>query len=112
MGFKEMLERDMRTVFHNANEFADMRRIFYNGEDYGCLPVILDAGEQKERSTKESDHGMGIYEVDAVLFINFIDMPCVPEQGQRIWVDDMEYRIETSACDLGQIKLGLRRYDE
>lgn len=110
--FKDMVARDLCSVFHNVDEFAELRRIHYNGEDYGALKVILDETVQKARTKAESDHGLGIFTVDAILFINYEDMRCVPEHGQRIWVDDVEYRIDTSACEMGQIELGLRRNAE
>lgn len=111
--FKDMVARDVLNVFQNIDEFAENRRVFYNGEDFGTIPVILDQGKEKAREIAvETDHGLGVYAVDVTFYAAFEHMGCVPEQSQRIWIDDVEYRIETSACEMGQIALGLRRHDE
>ena len=103
--FKDMVARDVLNVFQNSDEFAEDRRVFYDGKDFGTIPVILD-------QTQESDHGMGVYAVDTTFYAAYEHMGCVPERFQRIWIDDVEYRIETSSCEMGQIALGLRRHDE
>lgn len=111
--FQDMVNRDVLNVFQNSSEFAELAAVFYNGTNYGKIPVILDQTKEKPRDrSPESDHGMGVYAVDATCYIAYEHMHCVPEQGQRIWIDDIEYRIDTSACEMGQIALGLRRHDE
>lgn len=110
--FKELVAADVSNVFLNTGEFAERMRVVYDGKDYGYIPAVLDQTEQKSRTQDASDHGMGIYAVDATFFAAYENMQCVPEKGQRIWVGKIEYRIETSACEMGQIELGLRRYDE
>ena len=110
--FKDLVASDISNVFLNVEEFAEPMHVVYDGKDFGNIPVILDQTEQKSRQQEASDHGMGVYAVDAVFFANFSDMNCRPEKGQRIWINDVDYLIETSACEMGQIELGLRRYDE
>lgn len=111
--FKDMVARDVLNVFQNSDEFAEDRRVFYDGKDFGTIPVILDQTTQKDRDIKsETDYGQGVYAVDATFFTAYEHMGCVPEKFQRIWVDDVEYRIVTSSCEMGQIELGLRRHDE
>lgn len=110
--FKDLVASDVSNVFLNTGEFAELTRVYYDGKDYGDIPVVLDQTEQKSRTQDSDDHGMGIYVVDAVLFANFSDLQCIPEKGQRIWLGTKAYRIETSACEMGQVELGLRRYDE
>ena len=111
--FKDMVARDVLNVFQNSDEFAEDRRVFYDDKDFGTIPVILDQTQEKPREMKtESDHGMGVYAVDTTFYAAYEHMGCVPERFQRIWIDDVEYRIETSSCEMGQIALGLRRHDE
>lgn len=111
--FKDMVARDVLNVFQNSDEFAEDHHVFYNGKDCGTIPIILDQTTEKNRDVSSvTDHGMGVYAVDATLFAAYEHMGCVPEKGQRIWVDETEYYIETSACEMGQIELGLRRHDE
>ncbi len=110
--FKEMVERDVLNVLQNCDEFAEMRHVYYNKTDFGMIPVILDQTKEKPRDKEENDHGMGVYAVDATFYAAYTHMGCVPERFQRIWIDNVEYRIETSACEMGQIALGLRRHGE
>lgn len=110
--FKALLASDVSNVFLNTQEFADLLKVSYDGENYGQIPAMLDQTEQKSRQQEASDHGMGVYAVDAVFYANYDDMNCIPEKGQRIWIDGVDYFIETSACEVGMIELGLRRYDE
>ena len=111
--FREMVARDVMNVFQNADEFAEPHRVYYDGKDYGTIPVILDQTTQKDRDIKsETDHGQGVYAVDSAFFAAYEHMGCVPKKFQRIWVDDVEYRIVTSSCEMGQIELGLRSHDE
>jgi hypothetical protein len=111
--FKDMVARDVLNVFQNTDEFADNHHVFYDGKDYGDIPVILDNTKEKDREISTvSDHGMGVFAVDTTFYAAYEHMNCIPEKGQRIWIDEDEYYIETSACEMGQIALGLRRNDE
>ncbi len=112
MTFKELVEQDVINVFQNIEEFAEQHNVYYDEHDFGILPVILDMTTQKERERTEDDHRVEVFVVDATFFCAFAHMKCVPEKGHRIWIDDVEYRIAASSCEMGQIELGLRRYDE
>jgi hypothetical protein len=111
--FKDMVAKDVLNVFQNVDEFAEHCHVIYNKQDFGEIPVILDETQEKDRDfASVDDHGMGVFAVDATLYVAYEHMNCVPEKGQRIWLADVEYGIETSACEMGQITLGLRRHDE
>lgn len=113
--FKEMVERDVKSVFQNTGEFAALSHVIYDGVAYD-IPVVLDglAEEARDAERKSSmiDHAPGIYMVDARLYIARCDMREIPEKGQRICVDGKDYLITKSSCEMGQIALGLEMLDE
>ena len=47
-GFKAQIKRDLKTVFHNADEHADNTQIEYNGKKYN-IPVVTDSEGTKDR---------------------------------------------------------------
>ena len=123
MSFKEMVEADNRSVFLNANEFAEQHTIVYDGRTYSDIPVLLTKIKESERPVHVgTDHVDGIYLASAIAHIALSDMNgIVPEQGQDIQIDDgialghpfyRKYRVVTSDCEMGMICLELVAYDE
>ncbi len=111
-GFKDMVENDINGTFLNTNEFAEIHHIVYDGKEYD-IPAVLDNTTQKDRNIVVlEDHAQGIFVVATTIYLSFADFQCLPKKGQRIWVNDEEFRIVTSAHEMGQIALGLQRYDE
>ncbi len=111
--FKDAIGSDIKSVFLNADEFADTRRVIYEefSED---IPVVLDESVQEDRpeNSRVDDHIQGIFRVTTMFYAAQSDMGLEPKKGRRIWIGDDEFEIITSACDMGVIALGLRRYDE
>ncbi|MEG0941912.1 MAG: hypothetical protein RSE64_08455 [Oscillospiraceae bacterium] len=110
-GFKDMVESDVAKVLQNVNEFAELHQIVYDGKTF-TANIVLDNTAQKDRPTIVSDNAEGLFIVTTTLYAAFANLQCVPKKGQRIWVDNDEYYIVTSSCEIGQIALGLRRFDE
>lgn len=111
MNFKEQLERDIKTVFHDCAEFAEMKRVRYAGSEY-TIPVILDSEDAKDRKKPSTDNADGIFMVDAVLYAAFSDLGVVPRKGARIVVDGDDFEIMTVGNECGELVLGLGRLDE
>lgn len=123
MSFKEMVEADNRSVFLNANEFAEQHTIVYDGRTYSDIPVLLTKIRESERPVHVgADRVDGIYLASAIAHIALSDMNgIVPEQDQDIQIDDgialghpfyRKYRVVTSDCEMGMICLELEAYDE
>ena len=111
MNFKEQLERDIKTTFHNSAEFAEVKRIQYAGKAYE-IPVVLDTEDAKDRKIPSADNAGGIFLVDAVLYVPFSDLGIVPRKGARIAVGGEDFEIKTVGNECGELVLGLWRYDE
>lgn len=111
-GFKDSVERDVLNVFLNTDDFADLHAVTYDGITR-TIPVVLDNEIEKDRKAYRDDNAQGINIVTATLYAALSDFEGVlPEKDMRICIDDHEYYIVTSKCNMGQLALGLRRYDE
>ena len=121
MSFKESVENDIKSVFLNAEEFAETHSVRYDGEEYTDIPVVLTKTKENERPAVISDV-QGIHLVTAVAHIFQADMGgIIPEQKRYIEISDgsalgrpfyQKYRIITSDCEMGMLRLELGAYDE
>lgn len=119
-----MLNEDVHRVFLNDGEFAERHTIRYNGvtydgEDHKGISVLFIRVKELEKPIQNVE---GIFGVQAKLHIALSDLDGnVPEQGQRISIDDGEalgekffadFKVATSMCTNGMISLELEAYDE
>lgn len=111
MNFKEQLERDVKEVFHNVDEFAEEKEFYYNGKQYKA-PVILDYEGAQDRKKPSSDNADGIFLVDARMYISFSDLNIMPRQGAQIEIEDDIFNITKVENEAGEIVLDLERLDE
>lgn len=109
--FKELVEQDIRTVFHNAKEHADMTRVRYNGKDYE-IPIIIDHAGARDRTKPSSDHADGIFIADLTVYISSYDLDIVPRKETQIEIGYDLYNIVKVGCDAGEIVLDLEVLDE
>lgn len=126
MSFKAMVETDNKSIFLNADEFAEMRTVEYNGVTYSGIPVLLTKTKEMKRPVKAvgslTDHMQGVHLVTATAHMSLEDLNgVIPEQKQIISINDGEalgkpfmvkYRIVTSDCEMGMVNLELEAYDE
>ncbi len=124
--FKDMVEADNKNIFLNVDEFAEPHTVKYNGETYSDIPVLLTKVKETKRPVlvigRGDDHLDGLHMANAVAHIALADMNgVIPEQKQLISINDgeacgqpfmMTYRIKTSDCEMGMIRLELEAYDE
>lgn len=113
--FKSQLAKDMK-VFHNVKEMAVQLNVCYQGKDY-YIPVVMDHTEAKNRKQSASDHADGIFEVDAVAYMALEDIKTVPKKGRQIEIGSKDtgyvnYIIDKSGCEDGEVMLELRVYEE
>jgi hypothetical protein len=95
MNFKDVVARDIKTVFHNSNEFAETQTVVYNGKEY-TIPVILDHTEATERKKTIHDNAEGIFKVDAVAYIAHEDIKTIPRKDRQIEIGSGSCRDQTS----------------
>jgi len=106
--FKAQLERDIKNVFMNLDEFAEIKEIRYNGNCYK-IPVVIDSAGAKDRQKTAKDNAEGIFAVDVVMYVAHSDLQVMPKQGQKIKVDNKMFEIVSVADEMGELVLGLRR---
>lgn len=111
MNFKEQLKRDVKDIFHNANEFAEEKEIYYNGNYYN-IPVILDYEGAQDRKKPSNDNVDGVFLVDVKMYAAFNDLTVIPRQGMQIEIEDDIFRIVKVGIEEGEIILDLERLDE
>ena len=120
-GFKDMVAKDVHSVFLNLDEFAEKRTIRYDGEEYQDIPVVLSGLKERERRQLQSDHLRGLYLVSSVLDCALSDLGGnQPEKGQRIKINDQEggggffreFYVASSVCELGMLRVELEAIDE
>lgn len=120
-GFKDMVERDNRNIFMNADEFADRRTVIYDEQRYVDIPVILSGLKEQDRRQLVSDHVQGLYLVSTVLHCNAADMNGkLPEKGSTIKIDNTEggggffhsFKVASSVCEMGMFRVELEAMDE
>ena len=111
MNFKEQVERDIKTVFHSTQTFADVKKITLGGNFYN-IPILMDTEDAKDRQKLVADHVDGIFAVDVMVYLAFSDLKVMPRHGQVIEINDDIYNIISVGNEMGEIVLGLRRLDE
>ncbi|MCC8156353.1 MAG: hypothetical protein LIO54_03640 [Oscillospiraceae bacterium] len=125
MGFKDMVDADIGSVFLNTAEFAETHTIVYDGVTYADIPALLTRPTLEERaqlafSTVSSDHGQGLYKVTAMLHCKMSDIGgALPERGAVLKCTDGDgtdflrrYYVETAVSEMGMCHLELRAFDE
>lgn len=119
--FKDMVERDIHSVFLDTNFFGEKRTVKYDGECYEDIPVVMMEPEEKKRSTMEDDHVQGLYVITDVLQCAITDLGGkLPEKGQCLCINDEEggggffrsFYVATSTCKMGMLIVGLEAIDE
>lgn len=122
MSFKDMIAADVEGVFLNSKEFAEPHTVKYDGVEYPDIPIVLTKTKEMERPVTVLDHMEGIHKVTTVAHIALSDLNgIIPEQKRHISINDgfalgkpffVKYRIVTSDCEIGMIRLELEAFDE
>lgn len=119
MSFKDEVERDIRAVFLNDEEFAEKHTIKYNGRVYNDVPTIIIKAQEKEKNIQNVQSLNAIY---ATLQVNETDLAgSFPEPRQYIEIDNgtacgepffERYKIATVDCAMGMLIIELEALDE
>ena len=88
MSFKDMIERDIKGVFLNADEFADLRTVKFDGYVFEDIPVNLHGLDDTTREQRLTDHAQGLFRVSNVLHVASSDLRGKrPERGTRFYIN-------------------------
>ena len=119
MSFIEEVERDIREVFLNDQEFAERHSLKYNGVEYINVPVTLIKAEEKGRDIGEVQ---SVYSDLTTLCVSKAHLKGVcPEPRQYLEVDDgialgkpfyKRYQIISVDKAMGMFVLELEALDE
>lgn len=110
MSFKEQLKKDL-DVFFNTDEFGEQKTICYQQKTYN-IPVVFERDVETARKQSSSDHGDGIFLIDARLHLKKSDFNVVPRQGRIIEVGNESFKIVKTSSDLGVVVIDLEMFDE
>lgn len=111
MNFKEQVERDITTVFHNSNEHADVLEFWISGTRYKG-PVILDDGGAQDRKKPSTDHADGLFLVDLVMYVPLTLLKRIPKKDETVEIGDDVYTITKVHPEVGDIVLYLEGLNE
>jgi hypothetical protein len=110
--FKEMLDKDLDSTFHNTAEFAQVKRIRCDGIDRK-IPVIFDSQETEARRMMLSgNHADGIYNRVVVIRVKLSDLGKEPRNEMRFWIDNDLYTVTEVTNEYNELIIELERSDE
>lgn len=117
MSFRDKIGRDISKVFMQAGKLSDLMTVEYDKTRYTDIPVSMQKLTEKARQQPSSDHGQGLYRIDAIFSAALSDIGnTAPKKGKRIKVGDSswldEYTIASSSVEMGMVILNLEVIDE
>lgn len=100
MSFKELVEKDNKTVFMNLDEFAETHAI--GGKEMPCIIDNNEMIEREKRYQNKSLYADGIYLKEVLLYVKAEDFGLLPVVGRLLTLDKKSY-IVSDAIDEGGI---------
>lgn len=100
--FKELLRRDVRTVFLNLGEFGEEHIV--NGKK---MLIMIDDVELTEREKRIKSHMDGIYKRQTLVYVSALDFGPLPGVGKPIKIDGATFIITDSINEGGLYSLHL-----
>lgn len=113
MSFRDMFADDLKTVFHNSDEFAREYEIGYDGNYYTVSAVFTEAAyhDREESGGRSYDYRPGIYSVYRKLYVQRAELDFIPSINAQMEVDGDLYDIVECSDLESEIVVTLRRYD-
>lgn len=113
--FKDMIQRDIRKVFLNTDEFAERRTIRCDGVEYTDIPVVFEGPVNEKRNRLTDDHVQGLYLVTAVLYCALEGLGgMVPKQGDSLEITTreggnffQEFYVAAATSNMGMLHIEL-----
>lgn len=119
-GFKDMVDKDIRQVYLNTDEFGELRTVRYDGNTYTDIPVVLNGLKEQDRKMAAVNHDQGLYLVTDIMHCHLSDIGGkLPEKGCIIEINTREggdffrrYYISQSQNTVGMVRMELEAIDE
>ncbi len=105
MTFKEALQRDIKSVFLNFDEFGEYHKI--NGES---VLIIIDENELTEREKRVRNNEKGLYMRQLLFYVSAEDFGQLPSPDKVLTLDDKKYRITDAQDEGGIYSISLEAY--
>ena len=100
--FKDLVQRDVKTVFLNLEEFGETHEV--NGKQ---MTVVLDDVENIEREKRMKSHMDGIYARQVFMFVASEDFGILPKQGALVTLDRKRYQVMDATDESGIFSITL-----
>lgn len=86
--FKDIIRKDVKSVFLNTDEFSETHII--NGTE---MAVQIDSNEQIEREKRFNQNMDGIFTNQKLIYLAASDFGPLPKQGSLLTMDKRTYRV-------------------
>lgn len=100
--FKELLRRDVKTVFLNPAEFGEEHIV--NGKP---MLIMIDDNELTEREKRIKSNMDGIYTRQTLVYVSAIDFGPLPGVGKPVKIDGITFIVTDSLNEGGVYSLHL-----
>ena len=94
--FKEIMQRDVKSVFFNEAEFADKHMV-----DDTEMVAMIDDMENIEREKKMKSNMDGIYARQILLYVQAADFGGLPAHGRLLRLDGRKYTVVDAVDECG-----------
>lgn len=96
MTFKDIVKKDVKSVFLNTEEFSEIHTV--NGKP---MTVQIDNNEQIEREKRYNQHMDGIYVKQILIYVDAEKYGPLPKQGTSVSLDKKMYRVSDAISEDG-----------
>lgn len=107
MNFKESLEKDLSSVFFNANEFAEKHEL--EGKELD-LVVESNLGGVKGYGKDQLSASQEVYSNFKTIYVKSPDF-YVPKVDSTLELDGKEYYVEEASEEMGVIRIVISAYE-
>lgn len=105
MGFKDIIRKDISSVFLQTEEYAEVLSV--NGKN---MLALLDESELQERETYKNDPTDGIYENAVTMYVSAAEYGKQPKVGNILRIgSDRVYTVLECVEETGLYKITMTR---
>lgn len=94
MGFKELLQQDVKNVFLNPAEFGEAHTV--EGRE---MVIVIDDHELLEHQRKTGQCLDGIYDKQRLIYVAAEDIGPLPAQGSFFTIDNESYTVVDAVAE-------------
>ena len=101
MGFKDMVERDIKAVFIDFDFFGELHTV--EGRE---ILIVIDSDTLKE---KQGGQDLAVAESGTLFYAHVVDLPKRRPPGESLNIDGRECTIDDWSEDMGLATIALRQ---